>query len=99
MGKVNCWEHKRCGREPGGAHSVDLGVCAAAKEARLDGVHGGVKAGRACWVIAGTLCGGTVQGTFAAKFGHCERCDFYQRVRQEEHPRFHLSSVLLARLR
>ena len=72
--KLNCWEFKKCGREPGGVHVRELGVCPAATEGRLDAVHGGRKAGRACWVVAGTLCKGETQGTFAVKFGACEAC-------------------------
>jgi hypothetical protein len=68
-------------------------------ETKLDGVHGGRCAGRACWVVAGSLCGGTVQGTFAAKFENCESCEFYAAVREEELPSFQYSSTLLAKLR
>ena len=28
--------------------------------------------------VAGTLCGGKVQGTFALKLGNCQKCDFYK---------------------
>jgi hypothetical protein len=97
--KKNCWEFKKCGREAGGAHVRDLGVCPAATEARLDGVHGGRNAGRACWVVAGTLCKGETQGTFAVKFGACESCDFYLSVREEEFPQFQFSSILLNKIR
>ncbi|MBI4838782.1 MAG: response regulator [Nitrospirae bacterium] len=31
-----------------------------------------------CWQIAGTHCGGNVQGVFAKKFGACEKCSIYQ---------------------
>jgi|GEM_PF-5466059 len=30
-----------------------------------------------CWQIAGTHCGGTVQGNFAQKYGNCEKCEVY----------------------
>jgi hypothetical protein len=96
--KLNCWEVKRCGRERGGKRA-HLGVCSAAEERRLDGVHGGTAAGRACWVIGGTLCEGRVQGDFAEKFDACERCDFYNMVKREESPTFTLSPTLRARLR
>jgi len=97
--KLNCWEAKKCGREPNGAKAAELGVCPVTVESKLDGTHGGRHAGRACWVVAGSLCGGKVQGTFAAKFENCENCDFYAKVRQEEYPDFKYSSVLLAKLR
>lgn len=34
-------EFQRCGRNPGGEHLGDLGICPAAQERRLSGVHGG----------------------------------------------------------
>ncbi|MDP2166997.1 MAG: hypothetical protein Q8J64_01560 [Thermodesulfovibrionales bacterium] len=96
--KKNCWEVKKCGRQPGGEREKELGVCLAAAESRLDGVHGGRNAGRTCWVVAGTLCGGKVQGTFAKKYETCEVCEFYQAVRKEEGPNFEMSIYLLKRL-
>ncbi len=66
---MNCWEAKSCGREAGGAKSAELGVCPAYTK----------NAGQACWVVAGTFCGGEVQGTFAEKEHNCMRCDFYQK--------------------
>ncbi|MDA8100387.1 MAG: hypothetical protein M0042_12275 [Nitrospiraceae bacterium] len=97
--KQNCWEFKKCGRQPQGQNARHLGVCPAAAEESLDEVHGGTNAGRACWVVAGTLCGGKVQGTFGAKYKSCEQCDFYQAVRAEEKGNFQYSTLLLVRMR
>ena len=98
MSKRNCWEFEKCGREPGGERS-DNGVCPAATETKLNGVHEGRNAGRACWVVAGTLCGGEIQGTFAKKYKNCEQCSFYQVVQDEEGPRYRLAVALLEKLR
>lgn len=84
MSKLNCWEVKKCGREPGGAHVAQLGVCSAATARKAAGLHGGAAGGRVCWMLAGTLCGGKPQGTFAAKAASCSACGFYQQVRAEE---------------
>lgn len=65
----HCWEIKDCGREKGGSRVAELGECPASKQ----------EMGHSCWVIAGTLCGGTVQGTFAEKEGNCMACEVYQR--------------------
>jgi len=97
--KTNCWEFKRCGRESGGKNVKDLGVCPASIEKKLDGAHGGTNAGRACWVVSGTFCGGVVQGTFAKKFMNCEICEFYKEVKEQESPNFQLSPLLLAKLK
>lgn len=98
MKKLNCWEFKKCGREQGGIHQ-ELGVCRAATETRIDGTHDGKKAGRACWVVAGTQCGGQAQGTFAQKYANCEHCDFYKSVRKEEKLQFQNCIVLLNKLK
>ncbi len=97
--KQNCWEFKKCGREPGGKHVGDFGVCPAAVDDRLQGIHGGKNAGRACWVMAGTLCGGKVQGTFAQKYSNCEVCDFFKAVKKEENGTYQMSIVLLNKLK
>jgi hypothetical protein len=82
--KKNCWEVKRCGREPGGRNARELGICPAAVEGRTDGVNDGRNGGRACWVIAGTMCAGRVQGSFASKLGTCVGCEFFRVVSAEE---------------
>jgi len=86
MGKVNCWEHKKCGRQPGGAKAQELGICPVTTYKELNGAHGGTNAGRACWAIAGSLCGGKIQGTYAQKLHNCWRCEFMNAVKKEEEP-------------
>jgi hypothetical protein len=64
---MNCWEFKKCGREAGGANVKELGVCPAYPNF-----------GQSCANVAGTFCGGKVQGTFASKLFNCMKCDFYK---------------------
>ena len=64
--KYNCWEFMKCGRELGGSKAHELGVCQAYPNN-----------GQQCASVAGTLCGGKVQGTFAMKIFDCVKCDFY----------------------
>jgi hypothetical protein len=97
--KTNCWEFKNCGREAGGKNAIGMGVCPAAIDGRLHGVHGGKNGGRTCWMIAGTLCEGAVQGTFGTKYRNCEQCDFYRTTRKEEGANFQLSVFLLNKLK
>ncbi len=73
MAGENCWEAMNCGEEH----------CPARTEKKLDGTHGGKNAGRACWAVAGTRCGGQIQGVFAQKEGNCMQCHFYLQVRRE----------------
>ena len=98
MGKVNCWEFMKCGRNYGGDREKAFGLCPVVTEKRLDKVHGGINAGRACWVVGGSLCGGTIQGTFARKFANCAKCDFYNHVKKEESSKFELSTFLLKKI-
>jgi len=88
--KANCWEVKKCGRERGGAKVAELGVCPA-PQANLIAINNGIHGGRICWAIAGTLCGGKVQGTFAQKAANCVNCEFYLAVRREEGSNFKLT--------
>ena len=84
MKKLNCWEHKKCGRHFGGEKVSDLGLCPVVIEISLEGVHDGEFGGRACWVLEGTICKGEIQGTFATKFRNCIECDFLSQVKTEE---------------
>ena len=63
----SCWEIKKCGREEGGVKVAELGECIAS----VKGMP------HSCWEIAGTLCGGVVQGTAAQKEGNCLLCLVY----------------------
>ncbi len=99
MAKQNCWECKKCGRQPGGPNAHTLGVCPAAAERRADGINGGANGGRCCWLVAGTMCGGRVQGTFAVKLKNCWQCDFYQKVVREEGREFVRTREALEKIR
>jgi hypothetical protein len=86
--KLNCWEFMQCGREPGGEHVADLGVCPASTDVQHDGINGGTNSGRYCWAVTGTFCRGEVQGIFARKLNDCTRCLFYREVERQEERRF-----------
>ncbi len=82
--KLNCWEFMKCGREVRGKKADKLGICIAAADLSFDGINSGNCGGRVCWAVAGTLCDGRVQGTFAEKRNSCLNCDFYKQVQKEE---------------
>ena len=65
---LNCWDLIHCGRQKGGKKVSELGECIASKEGM----------GHSCWAVAGTLCGGKIQGTTAQKIGYCTSCEVYQ---------------------
>ena len=96
--KLNCWEVKKCGRQPKGEKIQELGVCPAAIEQRAHGINSGANGGRACWAIKQTLCGDKIQGGIAEKLVNCMQCDFYKAVRDEEASDFMPSKEILARL-
>ena len=64
---MNCWEFKKCGRQAGGDKVAEFGICPAFPD------HG-----QDCAKIAGTFCGGKVQGSFAHKLTNCMQCDFFK---------------------
>ena len=82
--KINCWDYKKCGRNPGGDKVEELGVCPAATEGRLNGANQGQNGGRICWLVTNTLCKSEIQGDFIGKLGNCVKCDFFKRVFREE---------------
>ena len=87
---VNCWEMKKCGREPGGSKIKEMGVCPAATSDKCNNINHGLKGGRICWAVTGTFCGGKVQGTFASKQLSCMTCEVYKKVKAEESTGFKL---------
>ena len=68
MDLLNCWEITKCERNEGGAKAQESGVCIAASEGL----------GHSCWAIAGTLCGGKVQGSIAQKEDNCMSCEVFK---------------------
>lgn len=70
MGKSlkHCWEIKNCERQKGGSKVFEFGECVAS----IEGF------GHSCWTIAGTLCGGEVQGSVAKKEKNCMACEVYK---------------------
>ena len=74
----------QCGREPGGRNAPEAGGCPAAVDTTHDGINSGCCGGRFCWAVAGTLCSGKIQGTFAEKRDSCTQCPFYKQVRAEQ---------------
>ena len=97
--KYNCWETKKCGREPGGIYTKDKGFCPAAIAKDADTINSGKNGGRCCWVIAGTFCQGKVAGSIAQKIENCLECDFYQKVRDEEGKNFKMTAEIRQQLK
>lgn len=95
MAATNCWEFKRCGREPGGRHAEDRGVCPAAAFEAANGYLGGHNGGRACAFVTGTFCENVLQGTYRDKSKDCWDCDFYLALRREHGAAFSMPGFAL----
>ena len=96
--KKNCWEYMECGQGPDGDKVESIGICPAANEVRLNGVHGGKNAGRSCWVVSGTFCDDKIKKDLDHNLETCTACAFYKFVKQEEQHTFLFSGTLLASL-
>jgi hypothetical protein len=79
----NCWEFKKCGREPGGTNVDIFGICPSATEICFNNTNNGKNAGRICWKVAGTLSSSEIYCLFAKKLASCIDCDFYKQVQHD----------------
>jgi hypothetical protein len=82
--RINCWEYKKCGLEPGGKNVESRGICPAAIQSTYDLVNNGKNGGRLCWYVEKTLCDNEQQESFLEKFEHCLKCDFYLLVQKQQ---------------
>ncbi len=82
-GKLNCWEFKKCGREPDGRGIAEQGICPATTDTSAHKLNGGKNGGRICWAVAGTYSG-IIQCTYALEKLSCVNCDFFNLVEKEE---------------
>lgn len=76
---INCWEFKQCGRELNGKNVLFNGLCPAAIDPRLNGVHLGRNAGRCCWVVRSLSDKHDCIGNCSCD-DECNECNFYKLV-------------------
>jgi len=85
--KLNCWQFMGCRVQKKNSLLRAISgpyICPVFLEKKLDGVHGGINGGRACWIVSRTTCCGTIQGTCEEKYQTCIACDFYRSIMEEE---------------
>jgi hypothetical protein len=102
MRKKNCWEVKKCGRQPGGNQVHKQGICPASTIIAVTGINNGISGGRACWALTGTMSGPAekVQGTFARILEtSCYDCNFYEQVMIEEQDDFEGTVQIVQKLK
>ncbi|MBF0319911.1 MAG: hypothetical protein HQL01_08950 [Nitrospirae bacterium] len=80
--KLNCWEFKQCGRQPGGVNAEALGICPVTIATSYDGLHDGKNAGRSCWAVPFATTDGKM--SFASKIRKCTKCEFHHLVISQE---------------
>ena len=83
--KQNCWEYRRCGREPGGSRASEQGVCPVFTKVSLTGVNDGLYGGRTCFLIEGTYCDGEHPCHLTDKMSVCSKCEFHSQLVFEEY--------------
>jgi len=81
--KLNCWEFRNCGLEPGGILAKIHGECPVPREMKKDGVNGGIGAGRSCWAVVNS-CHAVNRIAGRNRRRSCLECEFYRRVVCEE---------------
>lgn len=85
--KMNCWEFKKCGREPGGRNAQIMGICATSTKTAVNGINGGVNGGRVCWLVSGTYAKHKAEMADCVMVKHvssCYACDFHHKVLTDE---------------
>ena len=85
---MNCWEFKKCGREPGGENTEKLGVCEASVERKFDGINQGNNAGRYCWKVKISEENQNAADETLSAIMNCIECDFFIKVKAEEKNEF-----------
>jgi len=81
--KLNCWEYRNCGMEPGGIFAKIYGACPVPAMMKLDGVNGGRGAGRACWIAINDASAPRPSVCRSSRLS-CHSCEFFKRVHCEE---------------
>ncbi|MCI5208169.1 MAG: hypothetical protein D3910_05130 [Candidatus Electrothrix sp. ATG2] len=82
--KLNCWEFKKCGREPGGKNITVFGVCPIPVEIGFNSVNNGKNGGRSCWIIRESACEPVMRKCCVQEIKECRLCDFYRFINKEK---------------
>jgi len=85
-----------CRKNVSGFTPDEFGVCPAVTCKTLNGVHGGMNGGRACWMVTGTMCGNKIQGSYQYKVENCIQCIFFLNVKIEEGKKYVQPETLLS---
>ena len=81
---MNCWEFKKCEREPDGKNSEKLCVCEASVENKFDGINHGNNAGRYCWKVKISEENQNEAAETLSAIMTCIECDFSLKSKQKK---------------
>jgi hypothetical protein len=80
---LNCWEYKKCGREPGGKYVEKYGICLVAIEKNCDGLNGGKNGGRSCWLWRESACAKIMKKSSIQNIRECRACAVYNSIKSK----------------
>ncbi|MCI5118739.1 MAG: hypothetical protein D3913_12480 [Candidatus Electrothrix sp. LOE1_4_5] len=76
--EINCWELKKCGREPGGKNIEKYGLCFVSVS--INGRNGG----QFCWSLRESACESIMQECQVNELKECRQCTFYISIQESE---------------
>ena len=79
---MNCWEFKKCGREPDGENVSVFGGCPVPVAIGFDGINNGKNGGRSCWIIRESACEQIMRKCCVQELIECRQCGFYASVKK-----------------
>ncbi|MCI5219061.1 MAG: hypothetical protein D3914_07680 [Candidatus Electrothrix sp. LOE2] len=82
--RINCWEFKKCGREPGGRNIEKYGCCSVPVSIEYDGMNNGKNGGRSCWILRESACEKIMRACRVDEIKECRQCHFHTYVRKTE---------------
>ena len=82
--KLNCWEFKKCGREPGGRNLALFGPCSVPAATGFNNINNGKNGGRSCWIIRESACEKIMRRCCVQEIRECRQCNFYRFVNEPE---------------
>ncbi|XCN75156.1 MAG: two-CW domain-containing protein [Candidatus Electrothrix aestuarii] len=82
--RMNCWEFKQCGREPGGSNIEKYGSCSVPVSVEHNGINNGKNGGRSCWILREAACEKIMRACRVDEIKECRQCRFHIHVKKSE---------------
>ena len=82
--RMNCWEFKQCGREPGGRNVEKYGRCSVPVSVEHNGMNNGKNGGRSCWILREAACEKIMRACRVDEIKECRQCRFHIHVKKSE---------------